>query len=210
MTLVALSLTSSQFGPRLLRSFMRDTTTQVVLGTFVATFLYCLLVLRTIRRVEESHFVPHLSVTLGVLFAVGSVGVLIYFIHHVSVSIQANEIVARVAAELNEGIDRWFVDHANERRRRLRRSRVTPRRSRRSSEGPVPFGPRRTATSSSSTVTRSWRAVTTDGHRREKAGPSRGRSNPRVGGFSDRNASRRRGAAPRAGARRPPRRGARR
>lgn len=110
MTLVALSLASSQFGPRMLRNFMSDTTTQVVLGTFVATFLYCLLVLRTIRRVEEVLFVPHLSVLLGVVLAVVSVGVLIYFIHHVSVSLQANEIVARVSRELIEGIDRVFPE----------------------------------------------------------------------------------------------------
>ncbi len=110
MTLVALSLASSQFGPRMLRNFMRDTTTQVVLGTFIATFLYCLLVLRTIRRAEEILFVPHLSVFLGVLLAVLSVGVLIYFIHHVSVSLQANEIVARVNAELIGGIDRLFPE----------------------------------------------------------------------------------------------------
>lgn len=110
MTLVTLSLASSQLGPRMLRNFMRDTTTQVVLGTFVATFLYCLFVLRTIRRAEEVLFVPHLSVSLGVLFAVVSVGVLIYFIHHVSVSIQANEIVARVSKELIEGIDRLFPE----------------------------------------------------------------------------------------------------
>ncbi len=111
MTLVALSLASSQLGPRLLRNFMRDTATQVVLGTFVSTFLYCLLVLRTIRRVDEIAFVPHLSVTLGVLFAVVSVGVLIYFIHHVSVSIQANEIVARVGTELIAGLNRLFPEH---------------------------------------------------------------------------------------------------
>ena len=61
MTLIALSLASTQLGPRLLRNFMRDTTTQAVLGTFVATFLYCLLVLRTIRRADEVAFVPHLS-----------------------------------------------------------------------------------------------------------------------------------------------------
>lgn len=108
MTLVALSLASSQLGPRLLRHFMRDSTTQVVLGTFVATFLYCLLVLRTIRRAEEVAFVPHLSVALGVLLAVASVGVLIYFIHHVSVSIQSNEIAARITKELIEAIDRLF------------------------------------------------------------------------------------------------------
>ena len=92
MTLVALSLASSQLGPRLLHNFMRDTTTQIALGTFVATFLYCLLVLRTIRRADEIVFVPHMSVTLGVLLAVVSVGVFIYFIHHLSVSIQANEM----------------------------------------------------------------------------------------------------------------------
>lgn len=110
MTLVALSLASSQLGPRLLRNFMRDTTTQVVLGTFIATFLYCLIVLRTIRRAEEIAFVPHLSVSLAVLLAIMSVGVLIYFIHHVSVSIQANEVVAQVAKDLNEGIEKLFPE----------------------------------------------------------------------------------------------------
>jgi uncharacterized membrane protein len=110
MTLVALSLASSQLGPRLLRNFMRDTTNQAVLGTFVATFVYCLLVLRTVRRAEETLFVPHLSVTIGVLFALASLGVLIYFIHHVSVSIQADEVVARIGKELIEGIDRLFPE----------------------------------------------------------------------------------------------------
>lgn len=114
MTLVALSLASSQFGPRLLRNFMRDTANQVVLGTFVSTFLYCLLVLRTIRRADEVAFVPHVSVTVGVAFAMLSLGVLIYFIHHVSVSIQADQIVARVGVELNHGIDRLFPDRAGE------------------------------------------------------------------------------------------------
>jgi len=108
MTLVALSLASSQLGPRLLRNFMRDTANQLVLGTFVATFVYCLLVLRTVRRADEVAFVPHLSVSIGVLLAMVSIGVLIYFIHHVSVSIQADEVVARVGSELDDGIDRLF------------------------------------------------------------------------------------------------------
>ncbi|MBA3059327.1 MAG: DUF2254 domain-containing protein [Gammaproteobacteria bacterium] len=111
MTLVALSLASSQLGPRLLRNFMRDTANQVVLGTFVATFLYCLLVLRSIRRADEIAFVPHISVSIGVLLAMASIGVLIYFIHHVSVSIQADEVVARVSEELYDGIERLFPSH---------------------------------------------------------------------------------------------------
>jgi len=61
ITIVALSLASSQFGPRLLINFMRDTGNQVVLGTFIATFVYSLLVLRTVRSVDENIFVPQVS-----------------------------------------------------------------------------------------------------------------------------------------------------
>jgi len=108
MTLVALSLASSQYGPRLLRNSMRDTSNQVVLGVFISTFLYCLIVLRSIRRTDESAFVPHVAVTLGLALATASICVLIYFIHHVAVSIQVDKIVARVSAELQAGIDRVF------------------------------------------------------------------------------------------------------
>ncbi|GJM21516.1 MAG: hypothetical protein DHS20C15_14310 [Planctomycetota bacterium] len=114
LTLVALSLASSQFGPRLLSNFMSDVSTQVVLGTFVATFLYCLLILRTLRHDTDELFVPHLSITLGVVFALCSLWVLIYFIHHVSVSIQADEIIARVSRELDQGTERLFPERVGE------------------------------------------------------------------------------------------------
>lgn len=110
LTLVALSIASSQFGSRLLRNFMRDATNQTVLGTFIATFLYCLLVLRSIRSESVGGFVPHISVTLGVLLALASLWMLIYFIHHVAVSIQADEIVARVGSDLNDTVDRLFPE----------------------------------------------------------------------------------------------------
>ncbi len=112
LTLVSLSLAASQFGPHLLRNFMRDTTTQVVLGTFVATFIYCLLVLRTIHGDESA--VPHLSVNLGVVLAFASLVVLIYFIHHVAISIQSDEVVANVATDLHEGIERLFPGRIGE------------------------------------------------------------------------------------------------
>lgn len=74
ITIVALTLASQQFGPRLLRSFLRDFGNQVVLGTFVSTFLYCLLVLRTVRGSDDAEFVPHLAVTVGVTLAMLSLG----------------------------------------------------------------------------------------------------------------------------------------
>jgi len=108
ITLVALSLASSQFGPRMLRNFMQDTGNQVVLGTFIATFIYCLLVLRTIRGEDYDVFVPQISVTVGLMLAMASIGVLIYFIHHASISIQSWHIIGEVSKDLNHAIDHLF------------------------------------------------------------------------------------------------------
>ena len=108
ITIVALTLASSQFGPRLLRNFMQDTGNQVVLGTFIATFIYCLLVLRTVRGDDYNVFVPQLSVTVGIVLAIASIGVLIYFIHHASTSIQAWHVITEVGSDLDKAIDRLF------------------------------------------------------------------------------------------------------
>ena len=110
VTIVALSLASSQFGPRLLRNFMRDTGNQIVLGTFIATFVYCLLVLRTVRGVATQEFVPSIAITGGVVLAVLSLGVLIYFIHHVSASIQVTHLITAVSHDLLRAIDRLFPE----------------------------------------------------------------------------------------------------
>lgn len=113
--IAVLSLTSGQFGPRLLRSFMRDTGNQVVLGAFTATFLYCLLVLRTIRGAEDATYVPHFSVTLAVAFALLSVGVLIYFVHHVAESIQVTHLIAEVGEDVDHAVQRLFPEALGER-----------------------------------------------------------------------------------------------
>ena len=109
VTIVALTLASQQFGPRLLRNFMRDTGNQVVLGTFIATFTYCLIVLRTIRS-GESEYVPNISVSIAMFLALASLGVLIYFIHHVAVSIQAPEVIGLVGRDLDNSIERLFPE----------------------------------------------------------------------------------------------------
>jgi uncharacterized membrane protein len=111
ITIVALTLASSQFGSRLLRNFMRDTGNQVVLGVFLATFVYCLIVLWTVRGgTGETVFVPHLSITVGFALTLGSLGVLIYFIHHTAQSIQAENVIAAVGRDLDEAIDYFYPE----------------------------------------------------------------------------------------------------
>jgi uncharacterized membrane protein len=108
ITLVALTLASSQFGARLLRNFMYDRLNQVVLGVYVATFLYCLLVLRTVKSPGEGEFVPNLSVLFALLLAVGSIFLLIVFIHHISVSIQADRVIADVDEKLGKNLEKLY------------------------------------------------------------------------------------------------------
>ncbi|WP_339721089.1 DUF2254 domain-containing protein [uncultured Paraglaciecola sp.] len=108
ITIVALTLASSQFGPRLLRNFMMDTGTQVVLGSFISNFLYCILVFCAISFQEPYTFKPGLTVIIAVMMTSISVGVLIYFIHHVAKSIQADVVIDDVYRELQSGIASLF------------------------------------------------------------------------------------------------------
>jgi uncharacterized membrane protein len=108
MVLVTLALASSQYTSRILRNFMRDRVTQVVLGMFAGIFVYCLIVLRTIRGGDADAFVPSLAVTFGVVLAIAGIGALIFFIHHIASSIQASSIIAAVAKETMLANDRLF------------------------------------------------------------------------------------------------------
>jgi uncharacterized membrane protein len=110
ITIVVLSLASSQFGPRLIRNFMNVRANQMVLGTFVATFIYCVLVLRTISGVPGEITVQGFSVTVAIVMSLLSLGVLIYFIHTVSESIQAENIIAKVRLDLENAVHRIFPE----------------------------------------------------------------------------------------------------
>lgn len=108
ITIVALSLTSSQYTSRVLRNFMRDRNNQVVLGVFLGIFAYCLVVLRVIRSGDEGAFVPSLAVLVGLILAFVGIGYLIFFIHYISMSIQSSSIIANSAQETIASVDRLF------------------------------------------------------------------------------------------------------
>ncbi len=116
ITLAAVTYASGQYGPRLLSNFIRDRGNQATLGVFIGTFLYCLVVLRTIRSAEEASadtagavreaFVPHLAMFGAMALAILSIGVLIYFVHHVTDGIHINNVIARIGRGLLADIDK--------------------------------------------------------------------------------------------------------
>jgi uncharacterized membrane protein len=105
ITIVALTLASTQFGPRMLRNFIRDRGTQVTLGTFVATMVYTVLVLASIGAGPHGDFVPHLSITICMGFVLLDLAVLIYFISHTAIAIQLPHVIANIADDLSGAID---------------------------------------------------------------------------------------------------------
>jgi uncharacterized membrane protein len=103
ITILALQLASTQFGPRMLRNFIRDFGTQFTLGVFVGTFVFSVLSLGAIGHPAGS--VPHVSVTVALALMLVDLGVLIYFIHHVATSIQLNQVVYGIARDLVASIE---------------------------------------------------------------------------------------------------------
>jgi uncharacterized membrane protein len=113
VTIAAVVYASGQYGPRLLSNFMSDRGNQVTLGTFIATFLYSMIVLRTIRSPGENGadmqaFVPQLAVLVAVILVLCSIAVLIFFIHHVPMRIHINSVIEQVGERLIAEIDNRF------------------------------------------------------------------------------------------------------
>ena len=110
ITIVSVSYAASQYGPRVLTNFMGDRGNQVTLGTFIATFLYCLVVLRTIRGGDEGDFVPDFAILLALVLALCSIAVLIFFIHHVPRSIHVNTVAAGIGRQLTASLEELFPE----------------------------------------------------------------------------------------------------
>ncbi|OGB26660.1 MAG: hypothetical protein A3I66_03710 [Burkholderiales bacterium RIFCSPLOWO2_02_FULL_57_36] len=109
ITLLVLSLGAAQYTPRVIRTFMGSYRTQAVLGVFVGTFVYCLIVMRSIQGSTES-MVPSAAVTIALLLSLAGAGLLMFFIHHMASSIQVSTIVSSVSADTLKTVDAIFPD----------------------------------------------------------------------------------------------------
>ena len=113
ITMLVLQLASSQLSPRVMRTFLRDRANQVVLGLFVATFVYTLVVLREVRAPGEAQdaFVPGVSVWVAFTLLLASVGAFIYYIDHMAHAIRSTTVIRRIADETVEAIEgSWEMD----------------------------------------------------------------------------------------------------
>jgi len=118
ITMVAVSFASANYGPRLIGNFMGDRVNQLVLGVFVATFVYCTTVLATVHSSPDdpATFVPQISVLVSLALALASVGALIAYIHHIPESINIMNLMEKIGAKLRISIIR-MLDEEDARQR---------------------------------------------------------------------------------------------
>jgi uncharacterized membrane protein len=112
ITIAAVVYATGQYGPRLLNNFLADRGNKIALGTFIATFVYALLVLRTVREPDESGdaigFVPELALLIAIGLAGVSVVVLIFFLHHAPSNIRINHVIAGIGRRILEEVDSLY------------------------------------------------------------------------------------------------------
>lgn len=114
ITMVVLQLASSQFSPRILRTFFGDRVTQITIGIFVGTFVYSILVLRAVGSLGTNGFVPRLSVTVASLLGIGAAMLLVVFLHHVSQLIQVSHVAATIAHDTLGRTDVLYAERYGE------------------------------------------------------------------------------------------------
>jgi len=113
MTLVALSLVAQQLGPRILQIFMEDRPTQIMLGLFIATFLFAMVVLGSVGFGSGDSFIPTFGVFLSGFLAVVAFIAVILFIHHIAQQIQADVVIHKTAQKLQAAADELVEEAKN-------------------------------------------------------------------------------------------------
>ncbi|WP_131113077.1 DUF2254 domain-containing protein [Lichenihabitans psoromatis] len=113
ITIAALSLAAGQMGPRLLRNFTKDRGNQITLGTYLGTFSYALMVLRTVRTQSEGEFVPHVSLSVGILLAFVCVATLVFFVNHMAGRINVDTVIELVSRDVSAALARLGNDQAD-------------------------------------------------------------------------------------------------
>ncbi len=104
VTLVPLTMASSQYGTILLRAFLRDIRAQIVLGLFAASMIFNITTILIISRPSFTVQVPVLSATTSTVFLVIDICALLYFFHHITTRLQASTIISQLGSELSQSI----------------------------------------------------------------------------------------------------------
>lgn len=96
MVMVLLNQASSSFSPRLLPGLISDRMNQTVLGIYLGTIVYNIIVLISIVPTGDEYTLNGFSVLLGIVLGIISLSMFVYFIHSISTNIQISIILEKI------------------------------------------------------------------------------------------------------------------
>lgn len=114
ITIVILSLVSSQYTSRTLSTFMRSHFTQFVLGSFIGIYTYCLIILKSVSDGSNDVILPHISTSIAMILALFGAVILVFFIHHIASSIQVSRIIREIGSDAIQSMDVLFPEKLGE------------------------------------------------------------------------------------------------
>ena len=109
ITMVVVQLAMGQFSPRIVRTILQDTTSQVAIGLFVGTFAHAMLTMREVQfDGPDGGSVPGIAILTAFLLVIASIIVLVYYVHHLGQSLRVAALIELVGGRMRELVDEAY------------------------------------------------------------------------------------------------------
>lgn len=106
MVMILLNQASSNFSPRLLPGLISNRRHQIILGVYLSTIIYCILILVFIEPTGDKYQLPGFSVLFSIIFVIFSLGAFIYFINSISQEIQIDNILLKIFSSAEKKLEK--------------------------------------------------------------------------------------------------------
>lgn len=106
MVMMVLNRMSSTFSPRVIPGLLTENSNQVVLGYYLGTIIFSLILIINMQSDEADHSVPRFGVLLAMLFGINCLGFFVYFIHTISQSIQIDNVLNKLLTDTRRKMEK--------------------------------------------------------------------------------------------------------
>lgn len=106
MVMVVLNQASSNYSPKLLGGLVGKKSNQFILGVYLGSIVYNLILLMQIGGENKTYELPHLSIVIGIIISLYCIILFVSFINNVSHDIQISNIVERIFVQTKKKIEK--------------------------------------------------------------------------------------------------------
>jgi len=110
MVMSLLNRAASTLSPRLLPGLISDKRHQSVLGIFLGSIAFCLIVLATIDPSDDGYELPGIAIIGSIVLVFLCLAVFVYFLHSISGSVQVSNVLAGLAKDTHGAVSKKITN----------------------------------------------------------------------------------------------------